>query len=57
MAAASVYAPRGATIAPHPTSPGDSPRPAGRSGIGSYQIATFALGPGAYEVLCVPFES
>jgi len=41
---------------PH-TSAGDSPRPAGRSGPGSYQITTFALGPGVCEVLWVLFMS
>ena len=32
---------------PAPASPGDSPRPAGRSDSGSYQITAFALGPSA----------
>ena len=38
-------------------SPGGSARPAGRSGPGFYQIAAFALGPGAHEILCVLFKS
>ena len=36
---------------------GDSPRLAGRSGPGSYQMTAFALGPRACEILCVPFKS
>ena len=40
-----------------PTSPGDSPRPAGRSGPGSYQSIAFALHPGEWEILCTPFKS
>ena len=40
-----------------PTSLGDSSRPAGSSGPGSYEVTTFALGPGAHEVLCAPFKS
>ena len=40
-----------------PTYLGDCPRAADRSGPGSYQITAFALGPGACEVLCVPFKS
>lgn len=32
-------------------------RPAVRSGRGSYQSTAFALGPGAHEILCVPFRS
>ena len=39
-----------------PTSPGDSPRPAGRSGPGAYQITAFALGLGACEILCASFK-
>ena len=37
-----------------PASPGDSPRPAGRSG--SYQITVFVLGPSAHEILCAPLR-
>ena len=40
-----------------PTSPRDSPRPAGRSGPGSYQITAFTFGPGTHETLCEPFKS
>ena len=40
-----------------PASPGDPPRPAGRSGPGSYGVTAFALGPGACDTLCVPSES
>ena len=43
-------------LQPPPASPGDSLRPAGRSGLGSYQITAFALVPGACEVLCAPFK-
>ena len=32
-------------------------RPAVRSGPGSYQGTAFALGPGAHEILCVPFRN
>ena len=42
---------------PRPASPGDSPRPAGRSGPGSCQITAFAPGSGGCESLCAPFES
>ena len=42
---------------PEPASPGDSPRPAGRSGPGSCQITAFALGSGGCESLRAPFES
>ena len=38
----------------HPSSPVDLPRPAGKSGPGCYEIPTFALGPGALEILCAP---
>ena len=38
-------------------SPGDSPRPAGGSSPGSYQVTAFALRPSVHEALCVPFES
>ena len=44
-------------LQPPPTSPGDSSRPAGRSGPGSYQITAFALGPRVHEILCAPFKS
>ena len=39
-----------------PASPGDSPRSAGRSDPGSFQI-TAALHPGVCEILCEPFKS
>ena len=39
-----------------PTSLGDSPRPAGRSGPASYQIIAFDLGPRACEILCEPLR-
>ena len=42
---------------PPPASPGGPPRPAGRSCPGSYEVTTFALGPGAHETLCVPSKS
>ena len=42
----------GHSLAPPPTFPGDSPRPAGRSGPGAYQITAFALGHRACEILC-----
>ena len=45
------------SLAPPPTSPKDSPRPAGRSGPGTYQITAFALGRRACEILCAPFKS
>ena len=56
MAAASVLFPQGEPQPP-PTSPGDSPRPAGRSGPVSYRIIAFALGPIVREILCMPFKS
>ena len=40
-----------------PASPGDSPRSAGRSNPGSFQIAAFSLGPGVCVVLCASFKS
>ena len=40
-----------------PASLGDSPRSAGRSDPGSYQMFAFALGPKACEILCVPLKS
>ena len=42
---------------PHSASPGDCLRPAGGSGPGAYQNSAFALGPGAFEILCSPFKS
>ena len=36
------------------TSPGDHPRPAGKSGPGSYVIIAFCLGPTVHEILCAP---
>ena len=47
--------PRWAAVAPD--SPGDSPRPTGRSGLGSYQIIAFALCPSASEILCTFFNT
>lgn len=38
---------------PCPASPEDPPRVADRAGPGSYQIATFVLGPSAHGILCV----
>ena len=38
-------------------SPGNFPRPAWRSGPGSYQITAFALGPNVHEILCASFKS
>ena len=40
-----------------PTSSEDSARPASRSGPSFHHIMAFALGPGACEILCVPFRS
>ena len=40
-----------------PASLEDSPRSAGRSNPGFYQMTAFALGPGACEILCVPFKN
>ena len=58
MASASVYVPRVShCYTAIPASPQDSPRPAGRSSPGSYQITAFALGPSACEILCVPLQS
>ena len=42
---------------PLPASLGDAPKQAGRSGLGSYKITAIALGPGACEILFVPFKS
>ena len=39
-----------------PTSPGDPPRPAGRSVPGSYQITAFALRPGALRFCLHPLR-
>ena len=47
----------GWATATHPASPGDPPRPADRSGWGSYEITAFALGPGVCQILCVLFKS
>ena len=55
MAATSVCVPRMSHSCPPPLQ--DSPRPAGRSDPGSYQITAFALGPSACWILCVPFKS
>ena len=59
ISATSVYAPSvgHSRPLPPPASPGDPPRPAGRSGPDTYQIAAFALGPGAREILHAPFMS
>ena len=40
-----------------PTFPGDPPRPAVRSGPGSYEVTAFSLGPAAHEALCAPSKS
>ena len=42
---------------PPPSSPGDPPRPAGRSGRGSYEVTAFALGPIACKTLYAPSKS
>ena len=42
---------------PPPTSPGDPPRPPGRSGLGSYEVTVFALGPSVHETLCASSKS
>ena len=57
MSPTSVYVPQVSCSPATHTSPGDSLRPAGKSGAGSYQITDFALGPGVHEILCVPFKS
>ena len=36
----------------HPLLPQNTPRPAGRSALGSYEVAAFSLGPGAHKTLC-----
>ena len=40
-----------------PTSSGDPPRPAGRSGPGSYEVIALALGPSVHETLCASSKS
>ena len=40
-----------------PASPGDPPRPAGRSGPGSYGVTVFALSPNARQTLWAPSKS
>ena len=40
-----------------PASPRDSPRSAGRSDPGSFQITASALGPGACEILRASFKA
>lgn len=40
-----------------PASPGDSPRSADGSDLGSFQIAASVLGPGTCEILCATFKS
>lgn len=58
MASASVCVPTVShCYAAIPALPQDSPRPAGRSGPGCYQITALALGPNACEILCVPLQS
>ena len=51
-----VHIPRGSYSHP-PASPGDPPRPAGKSGPGSYEVTAFALGPSVRETLCVSPKS
>ena len=51
VSATIVYVPR---VSP---TPGDPPRPAGKSGPVFYQITAFTLGPRVYEILCMPFKS
>ena len=48
--------PKWATATP-PHLQGDPPSSTGRSGLGSYRVTAFTLGPGAQEILCVPFKS
>ena len=55
MSASSGWAAARCPLHLHPASPGHSP--AGGSGPGSYEITALALGPGACEILCVPFKS
>ena len=38
-------------------SPGDPPRPASRSSLGSCEVTAFALGPSTCETLCAPSKS
>lgn len=42
---------------PFPASPGDPPRPEGRSRPASYEVTAFALYPSACETLCASFKS
>ena len=42
---------------PPPASLRDSPRPAGRSAPGSYEVTAFSLGPSVHETLCAPSKS
>ena len=44
-------------LQPPATSQEDLPRPACRSGPGSYEVTAFALGPGTHETLCVSSKS
>ena len=39
------------------TSPGDPPRPAGRSGPGSYEVTAFSLGLDVHKTFCPPSKS
>ena len=50
------YVPRESQSQP-PFNPGDHPRPAGRSGPGSYEVTVFALGPVVHKTLCVSSKS
>ena len=44
-------------LQPFLTSVRDSPKPAGGSGSGFYQIIAFALGPDVLEIVCAPFKN
>ena len=55
ITATSIYTPWVSHSHPH-TSLGDSPRSAGTSGLGFYQIFAFALGPNKHEILCTSFK-
>lgn len=44
-------------VAQPSASPEDSPKPAGRSGPGCYQITAFAPCPSAHKILSVPFKN
>ena len=58
VSATSVCVPTVSHSHPPPcTSPGDSPRPAGRPDPGSYPVTAFALVPGTCEISCVPFKN